>query len=812
MSLQPDSFDWNDPRSFFEAAGVGGLPMPSSYPTAEEVCNEALPRARSIFSDWTLLNCIIERYESAIRKRWLRKTREQRKTILLAAWPGMSPTHRPDFDAFARRKPGRQLMSKDPYMWPHINLEDLLKPKLFLIFLNARGRNHPGAFATADEDSVRCGIVTKNLVPAFLNNYTMMFTGRNMPDVYGELIDWDDEPDAFLWLMAHRGIQPGEGLQLLQIQERLYHFLVECCLAILHDIPRESLSQGDIPIQPEPPALSTSEAGLNSLATVATEAPYCLPARLDLVRILGIIAAKRSAAEDHIWSLREDPGYFADVVLAMKEHQLETLLDTRGNRHPSLRPHTEGAFWNKMLGIVVADAYVSLACWDEVHRQITDVQLLIAKYKNDILPEKDLPEELLKAFDYTLEQFTKGPIHKLKVSLPASPPIRALFVREPPTPNSSIIRVRKQRSPGDKDKELLFWIFETMWDEQQLHLAGLNTLMDEMDRLIQSDFKLKELISPWVANIVSDLSVVSECRHQISLYQPWAAGFENALTEHEEYVKGKFDDAVKEWMQFHKSFDGTSLDKLGAPLEGRFSYPVEKRRTRETTEAIRRAESNLDEFWVHVDKFLVNKAGMSHHQALRHLLSDNRILRRTPEWVENPEATRRDSQRRSPEDLCQPLSQLYFELEHRTQSTLSPEKEPLRKSKVKTRGTAQEVELPAEVVLEEISLDSVERSFTVDKRAFKVFSTLFYTPSRTSQPGEIPWTDFLHAMGSVGFGIEKLYGSVWQFTPGSLDAGSSIQFHEPHPSGKMPFRTARRSGRRLLRAYGWHAGMFRLSE
>ncbi|KAF8349259.1 hypothetical protein F5887DRAFT_1233694 [Amanita rubescens] len=800
MSLQLDSFDWGNPRSFFEAVAVGGLPMPSSFPTPEEVRKEAFPRSRSIFSDWTFLNHIIERYEATIRKRWSRKTREQRKTILLAAWPNMSPTHRPDFDAFARRKPGRQLMSRDSYMWPYINLEDLVKPKLLLIFLNARGRNPPGAFATADEDSVRFGIVTKNLVPTFLNDYTMMFTGRNTPDVYGELIAWDDEPDAFSWLMARRGMQPGEGLQLLQIQERLYHFLVECCLAILHDIPRESLLQGDIPVQPEPPALSTSEAGLSSLATVATEGPYRLPARLDLVRILEIIAAKRSAAEDHIWSLREDPGYFADVVLAMKEHQLETLPDTRGNRHPSLRPHTEGAFWNKMLGIVVADADVSLAGWDEIHRQITDVQLLMAKYENDILPEKDLPEELLKAFltlDYTLEQSTKGPIHKLKVSLPASPRVRALFVREPPAPNSSIIRVSRQRPPGDRG---------------QLHLAGLNTLMDEMDRLIQSDLKLKELISPWVANIISDLSVISECRHQISLYQPWAAGFENASAEHEEYLKGNFDDTVKEWTQFHKSFDGTSLGKLGAPLEGRFFYPVEKRRTRETTEAMRRAESNLDEFWAYVDRFLVNKAGMSHHQALRHLLSDDHILRRTPEWVENPEASRQDSQPHNPEDLCQPLSQLYFELEHRTQSTLSPEKESLRKSKVKTRGTAQVVELPANVIPEAMSEIGVEPSFTVDKRAFQIFSTLFYTPSRTSQPGEIAWTDFLHAMGSVGFGIEKLYGSVWQFTPGSLDAGSSIQFHEPHPSGKLPFRTVRRNGRRLFRAYGWHAGMFRLCE
>lgn len=67
-------------------------------------------------------------------------------------------------------------------------------------------------------------------------------------------------------------------------------------------------------------------------------------------------------------------------------------------------------------------------------------------------------------------------------------------------------------------------------------------------------------------------------------------------------------------------------------------------------------------------------------------------------------------------------------------------------------------------------------------------------------------------MSSTGFAIEKLYGSVWQFTPSDLDVERSIQFHEPHPSGKIPFRMARRYGRRLFRAYGRHAGMFKLAE
>jgi hypothetical protein len=106
-----------------------------------------------------------------------------------------------------------------------------------------------------------------------------------------------------------------------------------------------------------------------------------------------------------------------------------------------------------------------------------------------------------------------------------------------------------------------------------------------------------------------------------------------------------------------------------------------------------------------------------------------------------------------------------------------------------------------------INLDQ-QQSFAVDSRSLKVFRTLFFHAAVTSTPGEISWNDFLHAMASMGFRVEKLYGSVWQFQPLQFDVERSIQFHEPHPVAKIPFTTARRFGRRLTRAYGWVGGMF----
>ena len=68
-------------------------------------------------------------------------------------------------------------------------------------------------------------------------------------------------------------------------------------------------------------------------------------------------------------------------------------------------------------------------------------------------------------------------------------------------------------------------------------------------------------------------------------------------------------------------------------------------------------------------------------------------------------------------------------------------------------------------------------------------------------------------MAAADFAVTKLDGSAWLFEPKSLgDNGSSIIFHVPYPSNKIPFHKLRRHGRRLTRTYGWNAHTFGLAE
>ena len=811
-----DQSIFSDPSAFFEQMGAGkpgGLPMPAIL-TSSVVRSKSKSLSSSIFDSWNSLRAMAERHEATIRKRWSKKTREQRKKILLAVWPDMATLHRPDIDAFKRKKTSAS--SRAAYLWPSVNLDDLSKPKLFLIFLNARARNQPFVFAQADIDACRFGIISQNIVPGFLNEYVMMFTGRTDPTTYGELIAWDDHADAFDWLSSRRGAHPGEGLLILEIQDRVYKLLTDCCKEILRDMTEAVQVGSDVSLQPEPPSMTSSDLGLGSIASSSAEAPYRVPAELNLERLESIIEAKLLSAQDHLWSLREDPDYFFSVMQEYKDHRQETMVDVRGKGHPLLTiPTQERIFWERVIKNSIVTALPEIEIWGTLLDKVVDLRRLAAKYATEIDPKRDLPEEYAFAiytFYHHLKRYIIGPIDVLKHGFVASPPMRPYFVREPQAPGTNVIRVMKRAGiQGEATRDTIIWIFMTLFDKQQLHLAGLNTLMDELERIQSNEPKARNLISSWVADKISDLAILSHCRYQIELYQPWAALFEDKMAEKQDDIDNDF---LRTQKSFEKYFDteiGNSVISIGTPHNGRFRYPAEKRRTRENTEAMRQAEKNLDDFWHALDRKLASAYAAS--PRVQGLLSE-RILERTPEWVEPIKPAKpadADTGGAQVEPLVRPLTELRFESQDRRANTVGRDFQQPAKVKAKTRGMPS-VQTPSSPIIAASTQPDAQPTFSVDRRAFKVFKTIFHSPSVSSQPGEIAWHDFVHALFSTCFTVEKLYGSVWQFSPKGLDVERSIHFHEPHPGGKIPFVKARRHGRRLHRAYGWHGGMFALAS
>ncbi|KAK1756346.1 hypothetical protein QBC47DRAFT_184957 [Echria macrotheca] len=803
------------------------LSIPPPTPP-KDVRKEAKERSAKIHERYHLLQHIVVRHEPTIQKRWPKKSKQQKLKILLGAWPGMPAKHRPDFDAFRKeseqqRRAGTRY--RQEFMWPYINQEDLVKPKNLLWLINSRARHHPSLFAAADMEATHLGCVTKAIVPIFLNEHVMVLNGATDAKSYGELIAWEDHPEAFNWMHTRKQYLPGEGLLVLKLQERLFGFLVDCCHAILHDIPTDQLTSNVFPILPEPSLKTEAEtSGFESQAVMAAEAPYRLPALVDFGAIESLLEAKASAARDRIWALREDPGYFAEAIADIKEHRLEILKDSDGKMHPVFATaRGSSIFWARITCTLVVQNYMDFEVYSELHRQAHHLQSLHNKYAATISPAKELPDEFLAAilrFQHYLNEAAKAPMFRLRTNVPSSPPMRKFFARVTPPDaiTSHIHTVSKRGIKLTNIERQLMWLLITLWDNStDLFFAGMPLVLDELERLVEADSHVAELLSPRVMDHIGDLAIISECLNQIKRYQPWARGYTAALVDRIDGIEkdySQWDKRLESLNEGLKAGNMESVGQLADVSDRRFFYPTEKRRNQQTVEALRKAEQNLDEFWAAVDKVVYRQWEYLAGSAVGAALLEERVLQRTPEWVDDG---RRDGKKKQgsapvdqPESIFKPLSTLSFNLGPGAQLDKA---ELGKKTRIKTKGVAMD-EAPIASPSKDHEPPKPAQDpirLHVDSRALKVFRALFFNPNVTSSPGEIAWHDFVHAMTSTGlFTAEKLYGSVWQFQRLDGESQCKIQFHQPHPRGKIPFTTARRMGRRLTRAFGWAGDLFEL--
>ncbi|KAL8856562.1 MAG: hypothetical protein Q9178_006877 [Gyalolechia marmorata] len=753
----PDDI-YGDPQRLFQAMTQGNpnLPVPL-FLSFQEVKRMAVGYAKDIFTAQRDLVNILDRHEDTLVKRWLKKTTIQRQKVLTTALPGIPQTHRPDFWAL-RKESQEQIRAgtqyRDHWLLPSLNIENLSKPRNLLLFLRSRARNPPGAFVNADANSVHLGHVAQAIMPAYLSGYTMLLAGQNSQGTYGRMISWDTDAQAFDMMSKGTGLQPGEGLQVMEIQQRKLCFLHRCAELILQDFQLKDLS---VPKQPVPAhdLLDISSSEWPSLSQEVEVSAYKLPDVSDMARLQTFVAARRDQAQDHVWSLREDPSYFQEVVFEWGEHRQERLLTAGGKAHPALR---QDIFWERVLSGVLMDAYTNLVAWTIVSKEIDQLKVLSASAK----PNRQLPEDLAHAlahFEHLIEQLIKISISNWKVAMVASPPLRKHYVREPQDPHSTRIAVISKAGSRNKGDHLL-WLLEIFLQDEQLFLCGIENVCDELEREIGAHPASRERISPYIASLISELSLLGELKRQTGLATPGPRMIE-CLEEGEKQTE--FGKKTKLLTQIYDTLEGTSkggagLAQVGTPL-AKFDYPSNKRRTLASTQRMQQAEKNLDIFWSHTDSYCRKRAGKTLHEMLQTVL-DERQLQRTPDWVE-PQDRIDDSEDSKLDTTSSEFAAL--ELRSRTERTVTAFSLGQDRKKAKTRGVPRSSSSTRADVLDATSSNEEEDKspvFVVSKRGFKVFSTLFYSPTEDEPPGEIPWSEFLSAMASVGFSINKLDGSA----------------------------------------------------
>lgn len=198
---------------------AGGIDTPGIL-NIKEYLKRTRAATGKLFKGWTTLQAIVERHESVVQKRWMKKTTKWRKEILLTAWPNMAAFHRPDL-AIIRMSlantPATHKWDTVAYKWPYINLEDLVKPNSLPLLLNSRGRNRPGSFAWADFSATHTARILGIVMPTFLDGYTVFLSNSASSDEYCKVVSWDEYPDAYGPYFDKRGFSTGEALLILEL-------------------------------------------------------------------------------------------------------------------------------------------------------------------------------------------------------------------------------------------------------------------------------------------------------------------------------------------------------------------------------------------------------------------------------------------------------------------------------------------------------------------------------------------------------------------------------------------------------------------
>ena len=74
-----------------------------------------------------------------------------------------------------------------------------------------------------------------------------------------------------------------------------------------------------------------------------------------------------------------------------------------------------------------------------------------------------------------------------------------------------------------------------LWEPDQRAQFGLTNIIDSFEHLMQ-DPNEKKNVSPYMLDLFSDLSVLTRALHELELYQPWAATFDDEYEVRKVYL------------------------------------------------------------------------------------------------------------------------------------------------------------------------------------------------------------------------------------------------------------------------------------
>lgn len=680
------------------------------HKTVPRVQQEAPILVRGIFSDWERLTTIADTHSHSINKRWTKRTVEKRKTLLLEAWPGMCPMHRPDFDVIRRKATGP--VHRDALMMPYVNLEDLSSPKNLLSLIGCRTSKAPEHFAWSDSLFFETASKLKAVKPAALFETVMLLTGQKTQASYGTLLALKNNTEVLDLIGTGFGFRMDHGLTVLETQRTLYRFLLRCTELLLHDMDLSTTS------------LSTEQThsliGLvippdskewRSVSDMNAEIVYNLPQPFSIQSIRRLANAKRDEAEDSFWAVHEDPAYFQQQLELHEERNMEPF--RRGIRETSFHGvkkaerHAIAKAWKD----VVRHSCRDIIIWDMIIVKLTELEHERADLHTEIELSKRLPlsyEKILERFIGLMFMVWKFSVKEMYRVLISSADFNDFF--EVLDISGSRLGFRPNKSIKDRWPPVLTLISD-LYELETTYMMGALNILDELERLMTTDMTQRALISTEMAKEISRLAALAQIQDALVRHQPTVQGSQEPgpiLTSY--------------WVRLYKIEElEEAMNKM--PLvdyvkpRSAFNYPIGKKRSQQNVEQMRLAESKLDKFWDQLDKAFVADTGRTLQQWAGISL-EHRDIQRTQPW--DP------SEEQLPNRKTASLTQEQYRFGSETVSSVAAAPTLVSKIKQKTKGEADPSRGTSTVELVTISEGPTQaiQTFALPARAFKTISAV----------------------------------------------------------------------------------------
>ena len=632
------------------------------------------------------------------------------------------------------------------------------------------------------------------------------------PRMYGSIVYLSRLPRH---IGATHSFDTQYGLLVLEIQQSIYSFLLRSVRQILHDISPADFRLA--PHAPTPGPLVNLTGVWDSATKSALEADYRMPQETSLSSLKAIIDGRRLAANDHICSLREDPGYFLEQLREWREHRFI------GN---GSKPQV----WRDVAAQVFINALDAHHSWTWIAKLVKrmrpiKVQIRAAIKRGTRLAEEDEMKWVELAESISL--MTRKPMQNLEIMFPKSSGLRNAL--EPPHQHKDCSKCMPGSQhgwalkPGTSNAQhravRLFRILAGL-DPCSLDLHGLRPLVQEAQHMLEHDTEVSQLIDKWLLTDFVDLAVLADLQYRIKMFQPYckswvAAGVVDSF-EVDRYMLTHYQQGIR--LEEVVEISSFGAHSLGNPTDGRFNYPSDKRRTAETVRELQSAEAALRLYWKEIDQGMRRNCVDIKH-LLKGVLSKDPSTYTTQDWEED--ATVSSPKNKLPDGDHVPEMSMMPQIGNENKKTeISSAEKVKRKTQGKAHdGTGASFPAPPAVVIDDEEEEEEDQPppIGIPPRSFKVMCALLPSPSNTRQaPREVSWDEFLYTMNSIGLVPEKLYGSVWIFKPlppgeGLVDLKRSIQFHEPKDvrrGNKIDFKQVRRLGDRLKRAFRWNGDTF----